>query len=50
MAEQSAEANSTAFMELRVGGCHLAIQKVPYRFLTFVVTVGTAVGTWFLAR
>ncbi|MDX2707881.1 hypothetical protein PV350_34275 [Streptomyces sp. PA03-6a] len=38
------------FLELRVGGLHLTVQHVPYKFLTLLVTAGGALGAWFAAR
>lgn len=42
----------TPFFELRVGGCHLTIQRVPYGLIAFATAVGGAVSgvTWIAGR
>lgn len=40
------------FLELRVGGVHLVIQRVPYRLLAVLSSVASAAGgaVWFSGR
>jgi hypothetical protein len=40
------------FLELRIGGLHVTIQRVPYGLIAFAATVGGAIGsaTWITGR
>jgi hypothetical protein len=41
----------TPFIEIRVGGLHLTVQRLPIRLITFLATLGTSAGaTLFIGR
>ncbi|MFJ8085382.1 hypothetical protein ACIQ6Y_32970 [Streptomyces sp. NPDC096205] len=42
----------TPFLELRIGGLHVTVQRLPYGVIAFLTTVGGAISgaTWIAGR
>ncbi|MDG4859034.1 hypothetical protein P8605_12865 [Streptomyces sp. T-3] len=49
--QTSSTGEPTPFLDLRIGGLHVTIQRIPYRLLALLTAVGgTASGATWLGR